>query len=307
MTYTCVREINRSRCWVCAHIPLYSQGGIPLWSILVNESDTAEWWLERNGSSEVAMLRLPSGFEKLGLALTDDSLPCWKSAGYTLNKYKGWFQPGTTSLLLTSKSIRSTLRGSILNLKTPNRTSGNTIFRTFWTGTQTDCPGTYNGTYFICGHKAYPWLPVAWIGSCYVGYVVPYIYHFHSSPFELLTTGSKRALSAFEQFLAVFTPFYGTVLLTIEVRYLTSLLEKVANDTAFSFKEINAEMVALCTVVLQNQIVLDYLLANKGGGGTCALIGSACCTYISDASENITNLADHIQEADTRLHTANSH
>jgi len=39
-------------------------------------------------------------------------------------------------------------------------------------------------------------------------------------------------------------------------------------------------------------MALDYPLAATGG--TSALIGSECCTYIPDSSDNITNLAEHI-------------
>ena len=61
-------------------------------------------------------------------------------------------------------------------------------------------------------------------------------------------------------------------------------------------------MGAMRTVVLQNRVVLDFILAARGG--TCALIRSKCCTYIPDISENITNLVTHIRKKVKKLEKA---
>lgn len=44
-----------------------------------------------------------------------------------------------------------------------------------------------------------------------------------------------------------------------------------------------AELVAIRTVALQNRLALDFLLAKEGG--TCAIIGQECCTYIPGSSD----------------------
>ncbi|GCC24317.1 hypothetical protein chiPu_0002717 [Chiloscyllium punctatum] len=95
-------------------------------------------------------------------------------------------------------------------------------------------------------------------------------------------------------------PLYGTVRASNKLIYMTSALEHLANETAFEAKatgqalaEVSAELVAVQTVALQNRLALDYLLALQGG--MCTFAGQECCTYIPDASEDITNLADHIQ------------
>ena len=64
-----------------------------------------------------------------------------------------------------------------------------------WEGRKITCPNdnsfpanpsllddmvAYNGTYFVCGDNAYPWLPWDWSGSCYLAYVVPYVRHYNS-------------------------------------------------------------------------------------------------------------------------------
>lgn len=50
-------------------------------------------------------------------------------------------------------------------------------------------------------------------------------------------------------------------------------------------------------------MAFDFLLPERGG--TCAVIGSESCTYIPDARENITNLADPIRKAEAKIHDGN--
>ena len=54
---------------------------------------------------------------------------------------------------------------------------------------------------------------------------------------------------------------------------------------------------------MQNRIALDMLLAEKGG--TCAVIGVECCTYIPDNSEDIDNLAEKIKAEGAKYHDFN--
>ena len=62
-------------------------------------------------------------------------------------------------------------------------------------------------------------------------------------------------------------------------------------------------MVAMRTVAMQNRIALDVLLAAQGG--TCAVIGSECCTYIPNNSEEIDNLAGKIKAEGAKYHDSN--
>ena len=54
---------------------------------------------------------------------------------------------------------------------------------------------------------------------------------------------------------------------------------------------------------MHNHIALDVLLAAQGG--TCAVTGSECCTYIPDNSEEIDNLAGRIKAEGAKYHDYN--
>ena len=88
-------------------------------------------------------------------------------------------------------------------------------------------------------------------------------------------------------------PFYGVGKAAREIINLVASLEKLANETAEGFTKVNAEMVAMQTVAMQNCITFDVLLA--ASGGTCAVVGSECCTYIHDNSEEIDDLGGKIK------------
>lgn len=78
MTYEHAKTSDRTSCWVCAHIPTHTKGGIPLRSIPFNTSETAEWVIRRNSSRDPDK--------------TSD-VTQWRSAGYNLTTFQGWYQP----------------------------------------------------------------------------------------------------------------------------------------------------------------------------------------------------------------------
>uniref|UniRef100_UPI00398F4757 endogenous retrovirus group PABLB member 1 Env polyprotein-like n=1 Tax=Pristiophorus japonicus TaxID=55135 RepID=UPI00398F4757 len=182
----------------------------------------------------------------------------------------------------------------------PNKTGGG-LWAQSWDPEAIYQKAAFNGTYFVCGHKAYPWLPRRWTGSCYLRYVVPFVRQVRTLVEAHASSRYKRAITPVDKFFGVMMFPIRIRRLTDEVQNLETILEQIANNTAEALEGITAEMVAIRTVALQNRMALDYLLAEKGG--TCALIGSECCTYIPDSSENITNLADHIRREVKKLST----
>ena len=84
-------------------------------------------------------------------------------------------------------------------------------------------------------------------------------------------------------------PMYGTAKTVRELMNMAASLEKLVNSTADGFNKVNTKMVAIRTAAMQNCVALDVLLAAQGG--TCAVVGSECCTYIPDNSEQIDDLS----------------
>ncbi|XP_043936728.1 endogenous retrovirus group PABLB member 1 Env polyprotein-like [Protopterus annectens] len=84
---------------------------------------------------------------------------------------------------------------------------------------------------------------------------------------------------------AAIFPFCGTGKAIWEIRILAGLLEELSNATFEAIEEVTLEMTAMRTMVLQNHMALDFVLASKGG--TCALIGEERCTYIPDNQPEI--------------------
>ena len=156
-----------------------------------------------------------------------------------------------------------------------------------------------NNTYFVCGNRAYPWLPVNWTRSCYLSFIVPHMHLLNMSPFEHLKRG-KQSFTSTELFFMILIPHYGVGQTSVGLAELATSLESLANKTALGMVGINSEVVALHAVAMQNRVALHLILAAQGG--TCAVIESECCTYIPDNSDQITNIADKIKQEGAKFH-----
>ena len=93
--------------------------------------------------------------------------------------------------------------------------------------------------------------------------------------------GKKRALwdedgqttlygHGWEKAMGFFFPAVGTVMNSYRIDKVVLALGKVANDTAATDQELLNAMVELRTMVMQNRVALDMLLAEKGG--VCGVI-----------------------------------
>ncbi|XP_038658848.1 endogenous retrovirus group PABLB member 1 Env polyprotein-like [Scyliorhinus canicula] len=316
------------------HVPSHAHGGIPLvplsylieevaeWALRRNHTDSDNdtqdiidwqsagfnmnrfqgwWWPKFNATRQPPYLILPkyAKFPKGSICFKKDHANGTYPVGISQCNQTLIWQPPITNL--TRKGL-FTFDWSAVK----NQTSGGP-----WRGEptrimMTDDKGnlsSYNDTYFVCGHKAYPWLPENWSGSCYMGFVVPGIAHYTDLS-NHPHARSTRSIVPWEAIATVLWPQFGSIRSLQKVNQLRDILEQVANDTAEGLSELSAELVAVRTVALQNRMALDYLLASKGG--TCAVVGSECCTYIPDSSENITHLVDHIRDGVKRLRQSSS-
>ncbi|XP_043544711.1 endogenous retrovirus group PABLB member 1 Env polyprotein-like [Chiloscyllium plagiosum] len=188
-------------------------------------------------------------------------------------------------------------------------------------------PQVLNGTYWVCGLKAYPFIPSkkyvwsggchgngcwdhpvqtlpqsqkGWSGCCYLAHIIPHLRLLKRAPkIPRNKQGGRRVTRKViegDRLLWTLIPMYGTA--RAGIQKLAASLEELANNTADALAEtqsqvaaITTEMIATRLTTLQNRMALDYILEEKGG--TCALIGEECCTYIPEVSSNITDISKH--------------
>ncbi len=77
------------------------------------------------------------------------------------------------------------------------------------------------------------------------------------------------------------------------------ILEKVANDTATVHDDMLDAVVHMRTMVMQNRVTLDMLLAERGG--VCGIVEGKCCTYIPDPSVGVSAAIVRLRESGHRL------
>ncbi|XP_032872951.1 ERV-BabFcenv provirus ancestral Env polyprotein-like [Amblyraja radiata] len=322
MSHEFAVRAHGTECWVCTGVPTSSNEGFPLVPIPLNLTERLAMRCFSNSAKKSSCLKI------IRITNTKNETINITYGGPTYNDFEGWYTPpfkGDWKLNVTNAADIPRLQ----IVKDPHRPVNTTCFchhqgtgvflgnstcMSTQAATIIGPPRPVNGTYFVCGSWAYPWLPGMspadeaawerlkgphhWTGCCYVAYVVPRMRSM--SQLHQHTGISKRSLTKAEQFFMILFLSFGSIIVSRELITMASALETLANATAISLSAtqeevegVTAEMVAIRTVVLQNRMALDFILAEKGG--TCAIIDRECCTFIPDASSNITNLAAHIR------------
>ncbi|KAM3602295.1 uncharacterized protein V6R79_001523 [Siganus canaliculatus] len=87
----------------------------------------------------------------------------------------------------------------------------------------------------------------------------------------------------------------GTAATLNKINGLAWSVLSLANQTEKALTLMNNEMFAIRTAVIQHRLVLDIILAEKGG--ICKLLNVSCCFYVPDEYENITDIVKHMQNA----------
>ncbi|XP_078506244.1 uncharacterized protein LOC144792493 [Lissotriton helveticus] len=179
-----------------------------------------------------------------------------------------------------------------------------------------------HNTYFVCGNRGYYRLPAGWSGVCYVSFLLPPVFlapaTYHKD-LKLLNNATvnryKRTLSiddvdqtdtSLQQYvdfnLGLFF-FVGAALNSRKIRRLTRVVEAVTNQTAAALGNVTEELQITRIVALQNRMVLDVILAEKGGA--CRLIGSSCCVFIPDNSPSVYNAINKLHKIAADIHVDN--
>lgn len=170
------------------------------------------------------------------------------------------------------------------------------------------------GMYWVCGNLAYPYLPVNYKGRCGLAYIIPAMRVTHSLPKRApLSHRARRGISdifgthhqsAFKNILGPLLPFYGVMSALDQIADLSHAIEIIANETANALMLISSELASVRLLALQNRAALDFLLAARGG--TCAVIGSECCTFVPDYNVTLGDIINHLHETAKTVHQDSS-
>ncbi|XP_040288807.1 endogenous retroviral envelope protein HEMO-like [Bufo bufo] len=158
------------------------------------------------------------------------------------------------------------------------------------------------GLYYICGNRAYSWLPMGAWGNCTIGRVVPAIRQrtnisLTDAPETLLgMTRNKRELfTSADKAWMWFPSWTGWgIELANKLNKYANIMDGIINETTSSIHALNEELAQVRKVALQNRMALDYLLAIEGG--TCAVIGEECCTWVEDSHDPIEAHMNKVKE-----------
>lgn len=169
------------------------------------------------------------------------------------------------------------------------------------------------GMYWVCGNLAYPYLPVDYKGRCGLAYIIPAMRVAHSLPKKPLPQRVRRGVSdilgthhqsLFKNALGPLLPFYGVMSALDQIADLSHAIEVIANETGKALMLLSSELASVRLLALQNRAALDFLLAAQGG--TCAVIGSECCTFVPDYNATISNIVSHLHDTANSVHQDSS-
>ena len=163
------------------------------------------------------------------------------------------------------------------------------------------------GVFAVCGEKAYTHLPIDSDGMCFLARVIPMMRRVNISEvreayaLQVKRPGRvKRMLTWWQRTLSVLIPAYGVYNSQAELAALSTVLESHMNASDTAIFALASEVNEIKTVSLQNRMVLDIMLADKGGA--CQVIGTECCSYVSDPSQALYNLHEDTKAGVVELH-----
>lgn len=96
-------------------------------------------------------------------------------------------------------------------------------------------------------------------------------------------------------------PMYGVAYLGHRMNDVFWSLENLTASVLHlaEFVKDDPEKRAMKTMIMQNRMASDFLLAEKGE--VCALVGDYCCTIIPDSTDNITQIIGEVQALQEHL------
>lgn len=159
------------------------------------------------------------------------------------------------------------------------------------------------GYVWACGTRIYRYLPDRWCGTCTLSRLSPAAVvipaaniTYHSHRLQKRDTQPKYPLiSDTRGTIMTIFPSYGVAYLGHRMNDLYFDLDNLTSIVLDLSKTLanDKEKDAMRSMILQNRMALDLLLAEQGG--TCAVINDHCCTYIPDNHDNFTSIVHRLE------------
>ncbi|XP_034078805.1 uncharacterized protein LOC117550475 [Gymnodraco acuticeps] len=158
--------------------------------------------------------------------------------------------------------------------------------------------------YLVCGDRAYGCMPYdIFYGTCYLAYLIPLIRKVKTDEIAAILPSlhrNSRSITEGQRMASLFLPWYGIYVSQQEIVALSKVVENHLNASNTAMLAEHKELQEVRTVALQNRMALDLLLAAQGG--TCKVIGSECCSFISDATPEVMDMAHDTVRGIKELH-----
>ncbi|XP_077784048.1 uncharacterized protein LOC144327586 [Podarcis muralis] len=307
------KEAPYPECWICAHAPSHLQQSLPLVPVPVTieqfrSGDVASWnltalnlthqYLYLTGPTKGPLCRTFTGEGTfIGSSTCTSDLELLSTGHVTITDMTGSRTfPNLTLAWATVIGHPPTWQ--------PQPTDA-MLLQAFASGRM---ESYLSGLFWVCGHRAYTWVSPHMSGSCFVGYIVPGIRIVpHLPPGRQRNKREEKQLSDLSNVAAngetvgrALFPAYGAGSNHVDILRLTDILLKFMQEATEITDSLMSELSEVRQLSLQTRIATDFLLSSQGG--TCALIGTECCTYVTDQSLNITGHLNNIHELAGRLH-----
>lgn len=101
-------------------------------------------------------------------------------------------------------------------------------------------------------------------------------------------------VSTVEKIFGALLPGYGATDNAFKINDIALDLEDLTGTVVTGFGTLTPAVQGLSNVALQNRLAMDMVLANQGG--VCHVVGTDCCTYIPDISDNMTHVVAHLND-----------
>ncbi|XP_077776795.1 uncharacterized protein LOC144325877 [Podarcis muralis] len=293
---------NLSQCWICAHAPSHIDEGIPFISTpLTLDQYRSSYLLQRN------LTFLKPSSQYIYLSGRTFGPVCKEFSGTgdhvgssACNVTIKTDPEGLTTLVRNHSHTRSfkSLSDALTAVLTPftREKPMPDLITAFRTG-RIEKP--LGGLFWICAQRAYTWVSIHMQGSCYLGHIHPGFRVTLALPDGRLRnrrspipTTRPQPKPNGETWLRALLPAYGTFSNHLDILRLADVLLQFMKESEATTRSVLTELTEVRKMSIQNRLCLDYLLSSQGGA--CKLIGTECCSFVSDQTLNITGHLDSI-------------